>query len=65
MASIPTSACLFTPACLPPPTFFFLRYSFIKDASLTVSILADLEIRFTAFEAKSKKLAKMLASLMG
>ena len=50
---------------LPPPTSSCLRYSFIKDASLKLSILADLEIRFTAFEAKSKKLAKMLASLMG
>lgn len=49
----------------PPETSPVVRYSFIKDALTKESILADLERRFTVFEAKSKKKAKMLASLMG
>ena len=62
-AMILTPACMgLRPASSPSPD---LRYSFVKDASLKVSILADLEKRFTVFEAKSKKLAKMLATLMG
>ena len=40
-----------------------IRYSFIKEASVKARILADLELRFKAFEAATKVKAAMLAKL--